>query len=183
MPEIAHGKWSTAIPAGHTRDGAVWSALQNPMHRRALLRPTARYLAIGESNGRTLFAVLDPVLDPVAVREEVRKELATRFAKPPRTVGALETELDAIAQGVADGQLSHDAAFAKVRALYTQRRLVPPGHQWLIFATSDHPPDLASIKIRPGTRALAIGQATGLVHEDALTPQTVLLIVVAKDAR
>ena len=183
VPEIPHGSWSSAIPAGHTREGAVWSALQNPMHRRALLRPTARYLAIGEGVGRMLFAVLDPVLDGVAVREEVRQELASRFAKAPRTLGALETELDAIAQGIADGTLSADEAFAKVRALYTMRRLVGPGHQWLIFATSEHPPDLASIRIQPGRHVLAIGQATGLVHKDALTPQTVLLIVVAKDAR
>jgi hypothetical protein len=183
VPEIPHGRWYSAITSGSTADAVAWSALQNPMHRRALLRPTARYLAVGEGTRRTLFAVLDPVLDSVAVREEVRQELSSRFAKAPRTLGALETELDAIAQGIATGTLSNDAAFAKVRGLYTARRLVPPGHEWVIFATAEHPPNLASIKIGSQIHALAIGQATGLVHEDAITPQTVLLIVVAKDAR
>ena len=183
VPEIPHGRWTYGIAAGNTRDAIVWSALQNPMHRRTLLRPTARYLAIGQGDRRTLFAVLDPVLDPVAVREEVRKELASRFAKAPRTLGALEAELDAIAQGIAGGELSHDAAFAKVHALYSKRRLVGPGRTHLVFASSGHPPDLASIRIGSGARVLVIGQATGLVRKDALTPQTVLLIVVAKDGR
>jgi hypothetical protein len=183
VPEIPHGRWTYGIAAGHTGEAVVWSALQNPMHRRALLRPTGRYLAIGQGDRRTLFAVLDPVLDPVAVREEVRHELASRFARTPRTFPALETELDAIAQGVADGELPNDAAFANVHALYSKRRIVGPGRTHLVFASSGHPPDLASIRIGSGARVLAIGQATGLVHEDALTPQTVLLIVVAKDAR
>jgi hypothetical protein len=182
VPEIPHGRWTSGIPAGRTRDAVAWSALQNPMHRLGLLRPTARYLAIGEGDSRTLFSVLDPVLDSVSVREEVRQALASRFAEAPRTLGALETELDAIAQGIADGKLSQDAAFAKVRAFYTERRLVGPGRSSVVFATSTHPPDLAGITVGPEARVLLIGQGTGLVDKKDLWPQTVLFIVVAKDA-
>ncbi len=152
------------------------------MHRLGLLRPTARYLAIGEGDSRTLFSVLDPVLDSVSVREEARHVLASRFAEAPRSPGALETELDAIAQGIADGKLSQDEAFAKVKAFYTERRLVGPGHSWVIFATSTHPPDLAGITIGPEAHVLLIGHGTGLVDKKSLWPKTVLFIVVAKDA-
>jgi hypothetical protein len=183
VPEIAHGQWSSGIPAGQTRDAVAWSALQNPVFRLALLRPTARYLAIGEGKQRTLFSVLDPVLDSVSVREEVWQALAPRFVEAPRSDGALEKELDAIALGVANGRLSSEDAFAKVTAMFTERRLIGPGHKWLVFANSGHPPNLANITIGPEAHVLAIGQATGPVHKKALTPQTVLLIVVARDAR
>jgi hypothetical protein len=182
VPELPHGWWSSGLAAAGTREAVAWSALQNPMSRLGLLRPTARHLAIGESDSLTLFSVLDPVLDSVPVRDAARRTLAARFAEPPRILGAMEAELDAIAQGLADDKLSEEAVHAKLKGICAERRLVGPGHSWVVFGTSTHPPDLTHVTISPDARVLAIGQGTGLVHKKALTPQTVLLIVVAKDA-
>lgn len=186
-PDVPHGSWDGVSTTQADLDHAAWTISNHPVSRQALLDPAARYALLGQGQINGAPVHLGILMHPAASAEEVDRRVEAmfreRFATAPTRGRELEALMLPIAEKVAAGTLSLEAALARVkkevRAAMKAGRIRGSagmaGWSWPI----DGEWSLGQLTVPPDAAGLALAATTGAQGGKDGVRYAVVLSVVA----